>query len=577
MINDTTQPQSCTVETDERSTVVTDLVPPLDLHPDIVSAQEVLGLPIEETPVCSAVCATLPDPEPIVAKTAVETTPGETETIRDAVVRMVLELGCELFHDSNSSTFVSVPLNGRKENWRLRSEGFRRLIRHRWHQLTGQGIGTSVVLDALDTLDAVASFSDQELPVHIRIAHFEKDIYVDLCDDQWRVVHISADGWKITENPPVRFIRTKGMLPLPVPVSGGRLDALRPLINAPTDEIWCLVVAWLLSAFSPGPFPVLVLLGEQGCAKSFMCRVLRQLIDPSEVEITSSPKEARDVIMAAVNSHVLALDNLSGIPGWLSDLLCSIATGAAHRERKFHTNNGEEELFKAKRPTVLNGIDFAMRDDLLSRSFLLTLPVIADNRRQNETELWTAIRSATPDILGGIFDTLSSILKSLPTTHLATLPRMADAALWVTAAETALGWTPGQFMTIYGGNREKSADLALESDSFGLALREHMTEKSGGTWSASWQELVDTLSDGQTRVGWPKNSKAVATRLVRLGPALRHGGVHWTHEREGSKRFYKFQMDVADVADVATPNGESAFNPQRIDFATGSTRADVAS
>ena len=205
--------------------------------------------------------------------------------------------------------------------------------------------------------------------------------------------------------------------------------------------------------------------------------------------------------MSANNSYVVALDNLSSIPGWLSDLLCSISTGAAYRERKYHTNNGEEELFKAKRPLVLNGIDFAMRDDLLSRLFLVGLPVIPDEDRQNESELWTAINAATPSILGGIFDCLSSILNRLPSTDLDSKPRMADAARWITAAEKSLSWAPGTFLQIYGGNRNKSVELALESDSFGLALRQFMDDQCGAQWTGGWQEMVDLLSKGQNNIG----------------------------------------------------------------------------
>ena len=485
---------------------------------------------------------------------------NETETLRDALVRMVLESGCELFHDRSLNTFVTVPVNGHRETWRLRSEGFRRLVRYRWHQLTGKGIGSGVVCDACDTLDATAAFTEMELSVHTRIAHHETGIYVDLCDDQWRAIHISANGWEIVENSPVRFIRTKGMLPLPVPKMGGSIDALRPLINAPTDEVWCLVVAWMLAAFSPGPFPVLALMGEQGCAKSFMCRVLRHLIDPSEVEVTTTPRESRDVIMSANNSYVVALDNLSSIPGWLSDLLCSISTGAAYRERKYHTNNGEEELFKAKRPLVLNGIDFAMRDDLLSRSFLVGLPVIPDEDRQNESELWTAINAATPSILGGIFDCLSSILNRLPSTDLDSKPRMADAARWITAAEKSLSWAPGTFLQIYGGNRNKSVELALESDSFGLALRQFMDDQCGAQWTGGWQEMVDLLSKGQNNIGSPNNAAAVTTKLKRLAPALRHVGIHWTHERSRDKREYTVWMEASQASDVSLPvrDGDSA-------------------
>ena len=193
--------------------------------------------------------ATLPEPKPEAKSVADKSTTNETETLRDALVRMVLESGCELFHDRSLNTFVTVPVNGHRETWRLRSEGFRRLVRYRWHQLTGKGIGSGVVCDACDTLDATAAFTEMELSVHTRIAHHETGIYVDLCDDQWRAIYISANGWEIVENSPVRFIRTKGMLPLPVPKMGGSIDALRRLINAPTDEVWCLVVAWMLAAF----------------------------------------------------------------------------------------------------------------------------------------------------------------------------------------------------------------------------------------------------------------------------------------------------------------------------------------
>jgi hypothetical protein len=492
--------------------------------------------------------ATLPEPVPVAEAAETKTQSEEPEAMRDALVRMVLAAGWTLFRDPNSTAYLLVPINGSRQTWRLRSDGFRLLLRRLWYQSTGKGLSNSVISDAIDTLDAIASFSELEETVNIRVARHNGDIYVDICDDEWRAVHISSSGWRIVNDPPVRFIRTKGMLPLPLPIQGGDINDLRPFINAPTDEIWCLVVSWILTTFSAGPFPVLVLTGEQGSAKSFLCRVLRQLIDPSEIEVTCSPREARDVMFAACNSHVLACDNLSAIPGWLSDLLCSIATGAAHRERKYHTNNGDEELFKAKNPIVLNGIDFAVRDDLLSRSFLVRLPMIADNRRQDEAELWASIKKISPSVLGGIFDSLSSILKNLPTTNLAALPRLADAALWVTAAEQHLGWTEGYFMDIYGGNRNQSAELALESDSFGLALHQFMTDRTGQSWLVDWKQLVSSLSCGQSQIGWPKNSKAVATRLIRLAPALRHAGIHWEHERDGNKRYYKIWTDVADVA-----------------------------
>ena len=38
-------------------------------------------------------------------------------------------------------------------------------------------------------------------------------------------------GWRIAEDPPVRFRRSAGMQPLPLPVQGGSIESLAPFLN----------------------------------------------------------------------------------------------------------------------------------------------------------------------------------------------------------------------------------------------------------------------------------------------------------------------------------------------------------
>ena len=77
---------------------------------------------------------------------------------------------------------------------------------------------------------------------------------------------IGANGWRITEDPPVRFRRSAGMQPLPLPLRGDQLR-LAPFLNLASDNDFVLVVAWLLGALrAGGPYPVLAIAGEQGSA-----------------------------------------------------------------------------------------------------------------------------------------------------------------------------------------------------------------------------------------------------------------------------------------------------------------------
>jgi hypothetical protein len=148
--------------------------------------------------------------------------------------------------------------------------------------------------------------------VFVRVAETDGTIWLDLGDKDWRAVRIDAAGWSVVTRPPVCFRRPRGMLPLPAPVSGGTMEELRQFVNVRSEDTWRLLVAWLVGAFRPrGPHPVLELQGEQGAAKSTTARLLRCLVDPCRSPIRAEPKDVRDLMIAATNGWVIALDNLS--------------------------------------------------------------------------------------------------------------------------------------------------------------------------------------------------------------------------------------------------------------------------
>ena len=111
----------------------------------------------------------------------------------------------------------------------------------------------------------------------------------------------------MVENPPIRFRRAAGMQPLPVPMPGGSVESLRPFLNVQSDNDFVLVVVWALAVLrNRGPYPVMVLSGEQGSAKSTFSAILRALLDPNTAPLRALPREDRDLFIAANNGHVLA-------------------------------------------------------------------------------------------------------------------------------------------------------------------------------------------------------------------------------------------------------------------------------
>jgi len=443
----------------------------------------------------------------------------------------------ELFHDAQGIPYATFVVGSHRETHRLTSRGFKEWLAHRYYREHGGSANTQAVQDACTALAGRARYDGPEHPVFVRLAEHDGAIYLDLCDAAWRVAAIDADGWRIVTDAPVRFRRTKGMLALPTPVDGGTLMTLRRFFNLP-DADWVLIVAWLIAAFRPrGPYPILGFRGEQGSAKSTRARMLRSLVDPNAAPLRTMPRDERDLMIAATNSWTLAFDNISTIPPWISDALCRLSTGGGFATRELYADE-DETILDAQRPLILNGIaDFASRSDLLDRLIGIDLPRIPDDERQTEEALWLAFEGERPAILGALLSAVSTAFRNLPNTHLAAMPRMADFALWVTAAAPALGWQPDTFLDAYTGNRASTHEFVVEGSPFAATLIAYIKDHPE-PWEGRASDLLNALNGQATEEtrkqrGWPADATRLSSELRRIAPNLRAIGlaVDWPHAR----------------------------------------------
>jgi hypothetical protein len=435
-----------------------------------------------------------------------------------------------LFHDPNGTAFIDLEIDGHRETWPIRSRQFRHWLRRRYYEETGSAAGAETIGSALNLLEARAQFDAPERTVYIRVAERDGRTYLDLTDKHWQAVEIGPDGWQVVSFPPVRFRRAAGMLPLPIPQRGGSIEALAALLNLPAVDEFVLVVAWLLATLQQrGPYPLLVIAGEQGSAKTVLTKILRALIDPNVAPTRAPPREERDLMIAANNGHILAFDNLSSLPSWLSDALCRLASGGSFAVRQLYTDC-DEVLFQAARPAILNGIeDVVCRSDLADRAIFLALEPIADERRRTERELWREFEAVRPRILGALFDAAAHGLRRLSSVRLERSPRMADFALWATACETAL-WPGGTFLRAYDANRRSAIEGVIEADPVAAFVREIMAVR--GTWAGRASDLLRSRLPDRTP-GWPRNPRALAGRLRRCQTFLRTVGIDIAFSREG--------------------------------------------
>ncbi len=481
---------------------------------------------------------------------------GRQESAATVLIRLA-QRDAQLFH-SGENCFATIRFPDHEETHSLRSRGFRCWLTKLFFEEEKRSASGEAVGNAIMTLEGFARFDSEERSVFVRVAGDSGRVYLDLCNDRWQVVEISGDGWRIIDasDSPVRFRRAGGMLALPSPVHGGQIDGLRKFLNVRNDEDFALAVGWLVGALQPhGPYPVLILHGEQGSAKTTTARVLRGLIDPNAAPERSEPREVRDLMIAAKNGWVCSFDNMSHLPQWFSDAFCRLSTGGGFSARALYTDE-DEVLFEAKRPVILNGIEeLAVRGDLLDRSLILDLPSVPEEMRRTEADFNEAWENARAALLGAVLDAVSGALANKDSVRLSKLPRMADFARWVAAGEEKLGWAPGSFLRAYGRNQRRANDLPLETP-VAEAIR-----KLDLPWEGTATELLGVLepivgNNARRSKAWPQSGRALSNALRRLAPNLRREGILIEFERDGGRERRRL-INIA-AGGAGEPSSESS-------------------
>jgi len=458
------------------------------------------------------------------------------EKISQANQILTLADGIELFHTSDRTPFASIEVSEHCEVHPVNSKSFRDYLSYQYYQTDGKAPSSQALQDAINSLSGKAKFEGKTQDVHVRLASLGGKIYLDLCNDTWQILEIDADGCRVVEgkDASVRFRRTKAMLPLPTPDASGDISKLKNYLNV-DEKNFILILAWLVNCFRPDyPFPILNISGEQGTAKTTATKVCRELVDPSLAPFRSAPRDERDLAIAATNAWVCAFDNLSSVSTSLSDGFCRLATGGSLATRTLFTDD-EETIFTAKRPIILNGIgDIASRSDLLDRALLVKLEAIPKGKRKTERVFWTEFEKDRTSIFSALINAVSLALKNIEDTSLAEMPRMADFALWATAAETGLGLEKGDFIKAYTENREDAHLIVLEDSPIFKAIQKICEKQSkfDGTMQ-EFLELINTFADDETKKSkaYPKTARGLRSQLERINPNLRQLEINITFSK----------------------------------------------
>lgn len=484
----------------------------------------------------------------------------------DALVK-IAQQRAEFF--CNDAVHATVMVHGHRTNYPVKSADFKDWLRHEYYTESELAVGSGAIKTAIDQLAANAKFGTNT-PRHqmqLRTAAVDGRIYIDLCNEESKCIEVDENGWRVIAEPSVvRFRRTDNMRALPVPLSGGTIDMLRPFTNL-TDNNFALFVAVLLDAFRQGKHPVLNLVGEFGTAKSTLARLFKKLTDPDETDLRSLPATERDMFIAVYNARVRAWDNVSKIDRKISDALCQLSDGSGFGTRTLYTDTNETRI-QGSRSIILTGLtNCVTRPDLNSRIVMLTLQPIKDDARRSEVEFWARFDEAYPLILGALLDVLAYGLKTLPSIKLDKLDRLADFQLFGLACEGAYA-PAGSFAAAFAANKTELNEAIIEDDAVATAIVVLMMKRSiwSGTTTALMLELQKhdrTEAQVSKQKDWPKNATEFSKRVTAVAASLRKAGIEVTREKASDRKktriitLRKLTSDASDASDASKSKTQS--------------------
>ena len=439
------------------------------------------------------------------------------------------------------------------------------------------GVSKSFLTEVANTLSAIARVS-KETPIHSVYKRYAPinpknpfdGLLIDIGDESRDYIRIDKDGWHIEEASDDLFInRPEITVPMvrPEPDEDFKIEDLREVINTKNMNDLRLVLSWAIaSMWTEKPYPLLSLIGQAGSGKTELIKKLKQIIDPSEIEVRTEPRETRDLVTATRNASVLVYDNLSKIDSSMSDILCVLSTGGSYAARELNTT-ADERAFNTQAPVAFTSVAaITERPDLMSRVIDIWLPRLKRSDRKAESWLNPRFEELKPAVMALFCDCLVLICRDAESVEIDQKysTRMLDWQKRIGSFADLLGWTNDEAQAYYGDNVDTADDLTLENhvltDPLLSLIKEH-----GYEWEGSMTDLHNALDNKQAATpwvtsnkDWPRSVQELRKAIAYLAPPLeRVHGLIWEHGdkiRKKDKRINRFHIqDDIDDGDDSNP------------------------
>ena len=423
-------------------------------------------------------------------------------------------------------------------------------------------------------LTAQCIYADPE-EVNLRAGKHGDDIYLDMGDSDYRVIHIHRNGYEVLNTSPILFTRSHISRSLPeVQPSGLPLSELIHFVRIREEALPVLIASMITSWMTKMPQPIIFLGGSARSGKTTSLRFILDCIDPStEYPGTSLTKDIKELKAQASLRRNFVFDNTSHVDVDVSDLLARITTGGELIARANYTND-EAHVTQLMRMVIINGImEGFTRGDLASRSISFELQPIGENELTGLSNLLEEWQEFQPYLFTSLLEMTSHVLHELatPREQVRSTHRNMDLVQIISIVSNKLGINGMEYLE---ESIKALSSVVMSSSVFSDALRkaiECSTDSlgkcphcrlfnsgydnssrsilEGSLTSDELKSIIKNHTDFDAQKDLPSTSKALGEALKRTEAELQTlYGIELQKKRTNAGARYTFKVANSDVS-----------------------------
>jgi putative DNA primase/helicase len=192
----------------------------------------------------------------------------DKRSVAEKLIDLISQNSNSFFKDQYDVPFARIHNTDHHEIVRVGSDKFKRYLGRLYYENENKVANTEALTNAVQVLQAKSEYRGDTIPLSLRVASHNGDIFYDLTNEKWQCVRITREYWQLLDEAPstmfMRYNQTSQVQP-DCSYEPDIFERFLELTNLKKEEDRILLKVYVISLFIPNiQHVILQVHGEKG-------------------------------------------------------------------------------------------------------------------------------------------------------------------------------------------------------------------------------------------------------------------------------------------------------------------------